>query len=318
MRKKAPPLTEAVAQFLTWYQSEHPHGINKWSQCIMRSFTYFFTVESPRTLSDINPADMENLKVWRRETNGVGSNTLRKNLLMFRHFNRYAQKFGWTSCDWFASVKIPAEQGSDAMHVLTAEEETAYFKAMASLDPVANDILRVLIQQGCRPAEVMGLQCKNVDLTRRTFTVWDSSLEGKTKKAHRTLTMSTETYNIFQRRLFAPGSPWVFPSPKKVGPRTTIQKKHEAAVKLSGVECRPYDMRHTFATRFLRREGGANSIPALKEILGHTEIAMLDQYVHFSQQDMDDAMLRFDKAQQKTKRIAEQKARKESSSVMVQ
>jgi hypothetical protein len=63
-----------------------------------------------------------------------------------------------------------------------------------------------------------------------------------------------------ERRLSKPGR-WVFPSPKNDGPRTTVQKSHTRAVRGvqkkdgnyeggCGIQCRLYDMRHTFATRF--------------------------------------------------------------------
>lgn len=54
-----------------------------------------------------------------------------------------------------------------------------------------------------------------------------------------------------------------------------------------------YDLRHTFATRFI--EGGGD-VAALKEILGHKDIRTTMRYVHPSQQYIDDAMAKFEKA----------------------
>src|SRR6476646_6425402 len=65
---------------------------------------------------------------------------------------------------------------------------------------------------------------------------------------------------------------WVFPSPKNGGPRTTFQKSHQRAIRGRknkggeyeggcGIECRLYDMRHTFATR-LALAGGSLSVLA--------------------------------------------------------
>lgn len=53
------------------------------------------------------------------------------------------------------------------------------------------------------------------------------------------------------------------------------------------MECRLYDMRHTFATRFALAGG---SLPILSKILGHADLSMLNKYVHPSQGDMDRAM----------------------------
>ena len=109
--------------------------------------------------------------------------------------------------------------------------------------------------------------------------------------------MTDTVYEIFRRRM-AVASQWVFPSSKNAGPRTTLQKSHTRVVfgkrdlagnKIGGCnfKCRLYDMRHTFATRFALAGG---SLPILSKILGHTDMAMLNKYVHPSQQDMDGAM----------------------------
>jgi hypothetical protein len=109
--------------------------------------------------------------------------------------------------------------------------------------------------------------------------------------------MTDEVYEIFTRRLATPGT-WVFPSSKIDGPRTTLQKAHEQAIKGQrnkqgqyeggcGVQCRIYDFRHTFATRFATAGG---SLPVLARILGHADLSLLMRYVHPSQVDMDGAM----------------------------
>ena len=109
--------------------------------------------------------------------------------------------------------------------------------------------------------------------------------------------MTDETLRIFERRLSIQGV-WVFPSSKNDGPRTTLQKAHERATRGKknkkgqyergcGIECRLYDMRHTFATRFAFAGG---SLPVLAKILGHADLSLLMRYVHPAQADMDRAM----------------------------
>jgi Phage integrase family len=91
---------------------------------------------------------------------------------------------------------------------------------------------------------------------------------------------------------------WVFPSSKNDGPRTTLQKSHQRATRGKrtedgkyeggcGIECRLYDMRHTFATRFALAGG---SLPVLAKILGHADLSLLMRYVHPAQGDIDRAM----------------------------
>ena len=89
--------------------------------------------------------------------------------------------------------------------------------------------------------------------------------------------------------------PWVFPSPKNDGPTyhtseiTGIcdprsQEENRRLRAGCGVECRPYDMRHTFATRFAL---GGGSLALLAKILGRADLSLSMCYVHPSQADMD-------------------------------
>jgi hypothetical protein len=50
------------------------------------------------------------------------------------------------------------------------------------------------------------------------------------------------------------------------------------------IQCRIYDFRHTFATRFALAGG---SLPTLSKLLGHADLSLLMRYVHPSQADMD-------------------------------
>ncbi len=183
------------------------------------------------------------------------------------------------------------------MRVLSPEEELQYLAAAAKESIDLADVATIMVLQGPRPDEVMSLEQAHVDLRNRHFTIWDTSAKGKSKNAHRKLKMTNETFRIFERRLSIPGV-WVFPSSKNDGPRTTLQKAHERAARgkknhngeYEGgcrIECRLYDMRHTFATRFALAGG---SLPVLAKILGHADLSLLMRYVHPAQADMDRAM----------------------------
>jgi integrase len=296
------PVGDAVREFMVWYRSEHPLGGEcKWARSLMASFD-FFVSQSRLRLVDLDPSHIEAFKVWRRET-GIHDNSLRKQLLLMREFFLYSRKRGWMQSDPFArgediEVKIPAERDSTAMHVLSLDEERLYFGAAKEVTMDLFDVATIMKEQGPRPDEVLSLEQRHVDLFNRHFTIWDNTDEGKSKNAHRRLRMTEETFRVFARRLSKPGH-WVFPSSKNDFHRTTLQKAHEEATrglkdKKTGefvggcrVECRLYDMRHTFATRFALAGG---LLPVLSKILGHADLAMLNKYVHPSQQDMDRAM----------------------------
>jgi integrase len=300
IRRVIIPLEQAVPKFMSWYRSEHQNRKCKWAASLMASFQFYFE-QTKCPLARIGSAQLEDFKTWRRQ-NDIHDNTLRKQLLLLNQFFRYARKQGWTSSDPFAKgqdaeVKIPRERDSDAMYVLSPEEEARYLAAAKQASIDLFDVATIMKEQGPRPDEVMSLQQSQVDLANRHFTIWDSGAEGKSKNAHRKLKMTEETFRIFERRLATPGV-WVFPSSKIDGPRTTLQKSHERVTRGKennrgeykdgcSVECRLYDFRHTFATRFALAGG---SLPVLAKILGHADLSLLMRYVHPSQADMDRAM----------------------------
>jgi integrase len=302
VRQMHMPVANAIREFMVWYRSEHPLGGEcKWAKSLMASFD-FYVSQSRLRLVDLGPSDIEGFKVWRRET-GIRDNSLRKQLLLMREFFLYSRKRGWMLNDPFAlgeeiEVKIPAERDSTAMHVLSLDEEKLYLSAANEVTIDLSDVATIMKEQGPRPDEVLSLEQRHVDLFQRHFTIWDNTDEGKSKNAHRRLRMTEETFRVFARRLSKRG-PWVFPSSKNDFHRTTLQKAHEYATrgvkdKKTGeyvggcrVGCRLYDMRHTFATRFALA-GGLR--PVLSKIPGHADLAMLNKYVHPSQQDMDRAM----------------------------
>jgi integrase len=300
IRRVITSLDYAVPKFMAWYRSEHQNRKCKWAASLMASFQFYFE-QTKCPLARIGPAQLEDLKTWRRQ-NEIHDNTLRKQLLLLGQFFRYARKQGWTKGDPFAKgedaeVRIPREQDSDAMRVLSPEEELQYLRAAEKESIDLADVATIMVLQGPRPDEVMSLEQAHVDLRNRHFTIWDTSTEGKSKNAHRKLKMTDETFRIFERRLSAPAA-WVFPSSKNDGPRTTLQKAHERATRGKknkkgeyeggcGIECRLYDMRHTFATRFALTGG---SLPVLAKILGHADLSLLMRYVHPLQADMDRAM----------------------------
>lgn len=300
IRRVITSLDHAVPKFMSWYRSEHQNRKCKWAASLMASFQFYFE-QTKCPLARIGPAQLEDFKSWRRE-NEIHDNTLRKQLLLLGQFFRYARKQGWTKGDPFArgedaEVKIPREQDSDAMRVLSPEEETQYLRAAAKETIDLADVATIMVSQGPRPDEVMSLEQAHIDLRNRHFTIWDTSAEGKSKNAHRKLKMTDESFRVFERRLSIP-SMWVFPSSKNDGPRTTLQKAHIRATRGKknnkgqyeggcGIECRLYDMRHTFATRFALAGG---SLPALAKILGHADLSLLMRYVHPAQADLDRAM----------------------------
>lgn len=96
------------------------------------------------------------------------------------------------------------------------KEEEEYFAAARRVSADLADVATIMISQGPRPDEVMSLRQDHVDLFNRRFTIWDTSSDGKSGNAHRTLKMTDQTFTVLARRLSTPGL-WAFHRPRTRG-----------------------------------------------------------------------------------------------------
>jgi site-specific recombinase XerD len=86
--------------------------------------------------------------------------TLRHDLHALSLFFQYAQKMRWRDGNPVREVSIPSDADAVRMHPLSTEEEKAYFKSAFEVTDRAGrrnlyDVSKVLIDQGCRPEEIM-------------------------------------------------------------------------------------------------------------------------------------------------------------------
>ncbi|MCL4490571.1 MAG: site-specific integrase [Nitrospirae bacterium] len=92
-------------------------------------------------------------------------------------------------------------------------------------------------------------------------------------------------------------SMWVFPSPLNPGKpiRIDTHRSFKNICKRAGISnLRFHDLRHTFASWFLRRTG---DLVTLKDILGHSDIKLTMRYAHLMDEHKREAMKKFESGQ---------------------
>lgn len=288
--KLAPkPFSDAATMFNDWANGEysaHPATARRLAVS-MTSLSAFF---GKAALHSINPGQVEDYKAWRRAA-GIKEITLRHDLHALSKLYQYGAKHNWCRRNVARDVAIPSDAGAVRQHVLSTKEETKYFVA-ALRDQDLFDLARLMLLQGLRPSEVLGLRVEDVDCNARVLHV----RAGKTAAARRTLRLVPESASICARRA-ATGGAWLFRG-RGAGHLQKLNKRHDDACGLAGVAFVLYDLRHTFATRMA--EAGC-PLATLAAILGHANLRTIHRYVHPSRQAQWDAMEQFGVQQKLTK-----------------
>lgn len=138
----------------------------------------------------------------------------------------------------------------------------------------------VALNTGLRRGELLGLKWGDVNLTGKILTVTGASA----KSGHtRRVPLNREAMNIltaWQARQGKPGaSALVFPG--RDGERMwSISTSWESVMKLAGLKnFRLHDCRHHFASKLV--QAGVD-LYTVKELLGHSEVAMTERYSHLA------------------------------------
>jgi integrase len=154
--------------------------------------------------------------------------------------------------------------------------------------PVLHDVARIMIAMGLRPAEVVGLEVDDVDLDKGTVRIQRS----KTAAGRRVLAVPPALRPLLERRIQSAISGRLFTGERGgVGSLlNTLADTHQRVLKLTGLAFVLYELRHTFASRL---SASGCSLPTLARILGHVGLSSIGRYVHPSQQEMDEAILKY-------------------------
>ena len=278
---------EAADEFLRWAEGEHREHPNT-AHRLRTSFASLKKFFGTDPVHSITASKVEKYKTWRRLECKVQEVTIRHDLHALSPFFKYAINANWCRSNPVESVNIPSAEAAVRDHVVTAEEEKAYFATALSEFEITDDkgkkskhgpflalhdVARIILDQGMRPDEVLSLRVEHVDFEKGVLKV----IDGKSKAARRTLMMTPAVKTILTARAAGRSNGWMFLG-KNPGERLTkLNNPHDAVIKKIGAEFVLYEFRHTFATRF----GEAVGDPiALATILGHANLKTVMRYCH--------------------------------------
>jgi site-specific recombinase XerD len=291
LRLSPRPFSDAAMAFCDWADGEykaHPATARR-LRTSMASCCEFF---GRTPLHAIGAGELEDYKAWRRSC-GIREITIRHDLHALSKLYQHGMSHRWCNRNATAQIAIPSDRDAVRQHVLTEDEEAAYFGAMIPGSTLA-DCAKLMLLTGMRPEETLALGKAHVDLDQGTLLV----ARGKTAAARRLLALVPDALEILRRRVASQG-PHIFPgrgnSVHRVnGAHDRLLHRHnnptagaKPEIQLSFVL---YDLRHTFATRMA--EAGC-PLPVLAAILGHANLRSIHRYVHVRPAVQQEAMLKY-------------------------
>jgi integrase len=290
----------AAREFLAWCHGtryrEHPNSAKR----ISGSFSSLIEFFGDDLVAEIAAIDIERYKTHRATIHLVKDCTIRNDLNALSLFLQYAAKAKWRkdnpllTPETHERVQRPSNEDAVRIHVITPEEENAYFAAVAANPRFRNvgDLAKLILLQGPRPEEVLAAKVGDFDAPAGELKIRG----GKTKAARRILYLLGESVEVLARRKRqsrAQGTDWLFPSKHRRGYHIVqLDHTHDSVCQDAGVSFVIYDFRHTFATRQLIE--AKIDMASLAAIMGHSNLRVLQKYVHPTADHQRQAMKQYE------------------------
>jgi len=209
--------------------------------------------------------------------------TVNRTLALLRHLLRLAHE-EWELLDAVPRIRMEREP-EGRLRWLTPEEATRLLDACRrSRNADLLDLVEFALFTGMRRGEVLGLTWEHVDRARGVVLL-DITKSGR----RREVPLNSRADAVLARRgSHARGL--VFGSKNWYAYRHAFEG---ASVRAKLVDFRFHDLRHTFASWTVQR--GA-TLQEVKDLLGHSTLAMVMRYAHLSPEHLRSAVARLDTA----------------------
>jgi integrase len=305
-RKKIPNFKAAMADFLKWSQQAHQMAPSTAERYRYSSFALlrFF---GDKSLDKISPEEVERYKTSRaaefktvrgKDKKRVQTKqqlrpaTVNRELACLRAMFNHAIKADLPLRNPISKTAAKVlREDNEQTRVLTYEEQSKY---LAHASPTLWDVAMLMLETGMRPEEVYRIQPENVHLDENYL----FNPFGKTKAAKRRINLTASAESILALRMKSTAEraaadrdrgAYLFPCETEVTrPMPGIQSAHARGLRESKVvPFRPYDCRHTWATRAV--QAGIDLV-TLAAMLGHSKVNMVLRYAHPTQEHQTRAM----------------------------
>ena len=282
-------INEAIEQFHSYIANERRMAAGTVRNYIadLQDFSQWLELQQ---ITDLGEISAREVRAWQMEHMDRGENpgTVKRRLSSLSSFFLYLRRHNLFNSDIMAKVSAPRQPKRLPVFFKEGELEHLYDEGLFPDDFIGQRdklMLRMLYETGIRRSELAGLKIQSVDFSSLTIKVL-----GKRNKERIIPIESELAHNISEyialKEQEKGASEWLFVG-RKGGQITTNDiyltvKKYMP--QLSNADrISPHVFRHSFATHILN-EGG--NIQAIKELLGHADLATTEVYTHVTRQHL--------------------------------
>ena len=282
-------INEAIEQFHSYIANERRMAAGTVRNYIadLQDFSQWLELQQ---ITDLGEISAREVRAWQMEHMDRGENpgTVKRRLSSLSSFFLYLRRHNLFNSDIMAKVSAPRQPKRLPVFFKEGELEHLYDEGLFPDDFIGQRdklMLRMLYETGIRRSELAGLKIQSVDFSSLTIKVL-----GKRNKERIIPIESELAHNISEylalKEKEKGASEWIFVSRK--GGQITVQDIYNTVKKymplLSNADrISPHVFRHSFATHILN-EGG--NIQAIKELLGHADLAATEVYTHVTRQHL--------------------------------
>ena len=285
-------ISEAIDSFILYISKERRLSTNTVIKYEggLRHFMEFVT--SNLSIEEVEEITHQEIREWQIHLtdNGNAVSTVKGQLVILRTFYKYLRREGAVTNDIMAKIVTPKEPKH--LPVFYTEKETDKIYDNENFDKDFEGqrdqlLLQILYETGIRRAEVVGMKETSVDFSAKTLKVLGKRDKERIIPLENELLHNIKCYfslkkenNIDNEFFFvrANGKPFTAYDVNRI-------VKRYMTVFSNADRISPHVFRHSFASHMLN--DGAD-IGAIKELLGHTDLAATEIYTHISRQHMKD------------------------------
>lgn len=286
MQETALDWLERYAQHLRHERRLSPHTIDNYLRdlrqlsefCDRQGITEWQALQAPQVRAYV---------AWRHRS-GIGGSSLQRELSAIRSFFNYLLREGAAGHN--PAQDIPAPKSPRVLpQTLDVDQTARLLEIPGDDDDAVRDraIMELMYSSGLRLAELIGLDCHDVDMTDATVRVTGKGAKTRVLPIGRKAHAALQAW-LLRRHLQkgAAGTTALFlgRGGRRIAARTVQERlrRHALAQGLA-VPVHPHMLRHSFASHLLQSSG---DLRAVQEMLGHASITTTQIYTHLDFQHL--------------------------------